>query len=141
MTSFRSGLFCAAAVVGLTGCTSGFDKVRDTVSAAPDWYDARAVEVRGEGYPNVAEIPVLTPEQRTDRNLSAGLEDLQAADRLFAMNPRAIPPGLELDDMMVWAEAARRDADQFADETFEHFTEEELARLRALFNIPRARTS
>lgn len=141
MTAFRNGLFCAAAVAGLTGCTSGFSEVREAVAAAPEWYDERAAEVRGEGYPSIGNIPVLTEQQRTQRNLSVGRDEVAAAERLFAMNPRSVPAGLELDEMLEWAAAAKAEADLKANAPFIHFTDEDLERLRALFNLPRARTS
>lgn len=140
MTAYKTALFCAAAALGLSGCTSGFQKVRETVAAAPDWYDERAAEVRGEGYPRVGDIPVLTDEQRTTRNLSVGRTEVAAAERLFAMNPRSVPAGLELDVMMDWATDAKAQADAKSKEPFVHFNEEDLVRLRALFDLPRARS-
>jgi len=141
MAAFRTGLLGAAAVIALSGCTSGFQKVRETVASAPDWYDERAAEVRGEGYPRVGEIPVLTAEEKTSRNLLVSREEVTNAERLFAMNPRSVPPGLELERMLSWAVEAKADASAREADPFVHITDEELARLKALFDIPRARTS
>lgn len=137
---FGKGWVMVALATGLTGCASSFDKVRDTVAAAPDWYDQRAAEVRGEGYPSISRIPALDAGERSTAEIEAGREAVEAAEILFRMDPRAIPPGLELETMLAWADAARSEADAIAAEPGNHLTEEDIVALKALFNRPRARS-
>ncbi len=136
--SHSKGWVMIALATGLAGCASSFDKVRDTVAAAPDWYDQRAAEVRGEGYPSVSRIPELEAGERSTAEIDAGREAVAAADALFRMDPRAVPPGLELQEMLAWAEEARAEAEAVANEPGGHLTAEDVAALRALFDRPRA---
>ncbi|MCI4646181.1 MAG: hypothetical protein MRY64_15470 [Hyphomonadaceae bacterium] len=129
-----------ALATGLTGCASSFGKVRETVAAAPDWYDDRAAEVRGEGYPRISRIPALDAGERSTDELEEGQQAVAAAEALFRMDPRAVPPGLELAEMMAWAEAARSEADIVASEPGGHLTAEDVAALRALFERSRAKS-
>ena len=129
-----------ALATGLAGCANSFDKVRDTVAAAPDWYDQRAAEVRGEGYPSISRIPELDAGSRSTDEIDEGRAAVVAADALFRMDPRSVPPGLELEEMMAWAAAARAEADAVASEPGGHLTEEDVAALKALFERPRAKS-
>ncbi|MEM6947919.1 MAG: hypothetical protein AAF486_07495 [Pseudomonadota bacterium] len=123
---------------GVGGCASGMGTVRETLAAAPDWYQDRAQEVRGEGYPSIGRIPSLDAGARSDRALQTGLNEVVGAEELFRLDPRAVPPGLELDTMIEWADAQKRAADAQAPIAGGHLTDADLAALRALFEAPRA---
>ena len=139
-TPFSKGWVMLALATGLTGCAGSFGKVRETMAAAPDWYDERAAEVRGEGYPSISRIPALDAGERSTAELEEGEEAVEAAEALFRMDPRAVPPGLELAEMQAWADAARGEANAIASEPGEHLTAEDIAALRALFERPRAKS-
>ncbi|MEO0817300.1 MAG: hypothetical protein AAFX86_08320 [Pseudomonadota bacterium] len=113
-------------------------KVRETIAAAPEWYQDRAVEVRGEGYPSIGRVPALKAGDRSPVQLESGRDDAIAAEELFRLDPRSIPPGLELDAMMAWADAAKASAAEEAAEPGNHLTDEEVKALRALFSTARA---
>ena len=125
--------------VALTGCATSYESVRDTMANAPDWYDARKTEVMGEGYPRVGAIPTLSREDRKSNRLESTRSAVQRAERLFRMDPRAVPPGLELAEMMAWAEAFRAELAAM-DEPGDFLTDEEAEALRGLFSLPRAQS-
>ena len=57
---FRSTATALAALAGaalLGGCANLMQ--RSTI--APDWFQAKAVEVKGEGYPQLADVPKAAP--------------------------------------------------------------------------------
>lgn len=138
--NFRIGLLAAACCVSLVGCASSIEQVRDTVSAAPDWYDERAAEVRGEGYPNVADIPTLSEEARTAvRELETGREELTRVEQLFRMDPRAASPGLELVEMQAWADEVKARFEIIAADPGDFLTDEDVAEAIAIFERARGR--
>lgn len=125
----------------LAGCAGSVQAVRGAVAAAPDWYDARAAEVRGEGYPRIGAIPTLDRQARSREALAAGRSEVARAEALFRMDPRAVPAGMELEEMMAWAEAARAEIEAAAQAPADHITDEEVAELKALFDRPRGRAA
>lgn len=136
--TFRTALLAGVILAPLAGCASSIERVRETVAAAPDWYDARATEVRGEGYPNIAGVPTLQAGERGPvRDLDSGRRELQDAERLFRMDPRAVPPGLELAEMQAWAARVKAELDAIAAEPGDFLTDEEVAQARALFERAR----
>ncbi|MEL6661974.1 MAG: hypothetical protein AAFR33_03150 [Pseudomonadota bacterium] len=133
-------LAIALAASATTACTSGMSAVRESIASAPEWYQDRAKEVRGEGYPSIGRIPTLDAGERSDVSLTAGREDVLAAEELFRMDPRAVPPGLELETMLEWAKEAKSAMEVVANQPSEHLTDEEIAALKALFETPRAKS-
>ena len=69
----RIGIFVTFAF--LVGCTSSIEKVQSLRSQAPDWYEARKVEFRGEGYPSLTDIP--EPSQRNEARVSLRLSEAE----------------------------------------------------------------
>ncbi|MDX1292358.1 MAG: hypothetical protein R3265_06090 [Hyphomonas sp.] len=120
----------------LAACTGSFAKVRTAIDQAPDWYDARRVEIRGEGYPEIIDVPVIaegqTPGQTLETSKSRG-DELRA---IFAADARAVEPAniaAEIEDLR---ETVRRG---FAglEATSEFLTDEEIAAIRSAFDVPR----
>lgn len=135
---FGKSCLAIALATSSTACASGMGKVRETIAAAPEWYQDRAVEVRGEGYPSIGRVPALKAGDRSPVQLESGRDDAIAAEELFRLDPRSVPPGLELDAMMAWADAAKASAAEEAAEPGNHLTDEEVKALRALFSTARA---
>lgn len=129
----RTSLLAAA----LTGCASSYDTVRDTMSNAPDWYEARKTEVMGEGYPSIGTIPTLSADDRRSNRLDATRSAVQRAETLFRMDPRAVPPGLELEEMLAWAESLQAELAAL-DTPGQFLSDEDAEALRMLFARPRA---
>lgn len=80
-----------ALVALLGGCAGSVDRVRGLVADAPDWYTERRVEIRGEGYPNVAAIPRLDADTRPGTDLNVEQDSLGMAEVAFLAHPRAEP--------------------------------------------------
>lgn len=136
-----SGVLASGGAASLTGCASSLDAMRDTVAGAPEWYDERRAEVRGEGYPEIGRVPELTPEQASLSNLDQTRADVSETEALFLSDLRAVPAGLELDEMLEWARETKAEFAQAADEPANHLTPEEVAELRAIFETRRAAAS
>lgn len=135
----RNLLLGVASTAMVAGCTSSLDRVRETVANAPDWYEARATEVRGEGYPSISRIPELAASDRASRGqLDVARTEIANAEVLFRMDPRAVPPGLELEAMLEWAHDVRTVFIAEGATDADHLTADEVRRLRAIFERPRA---
>ncbi len=89
-----------AACLMLSGCSGSFNKMRSVVAEAPDWYETRRVEIRGEGYPNVAEVPVIDASDRPGAELERERIEVGAAEQAFLTHPRARAPQISPDDIM-----------------------------------------
>ncbi len=64
-------LLLSASILGLSGCTNSFSKVSTAMKDAPDWYEQRRKEVRGEGYPELSEVPVIDQQSKPGASLPA----------------------------------------------------------------------
>jgi len=66
------GLACATLLMG--GCADLMQ--RSTI--APEWFQAKAIEVKGEGYPKISEIPELKGSTSDQAQWVAAANSLQA---------------------------------------------------------------
>lgn len=135
---FGKNCLAIALAASSTACASGMGAVRETIASAPEWYQDRAQEVRGEGYPSIGRIPTLEAGDGSAVALDAGREVVLGAEELFRLDPRSVPPGLELETMLEWANLAKTEANREAAEPGRHLTDAEVEALRALFDTPRA---
>jgi len=67
-----------AALATASGCA---DLMQQTAISqiAPEWFEAKAVEVKGEGYPELADIPEVRPFEGTQRQWRQEAETLKAS--------------------------------------------------------------
>lgn len=126
-------------VLALPGCTSSFSRVAETVAAAPDWYAERRDEVVGRGYPSVSRVPAAAATETDRARLAAIRGDVGVAEALVRMDPRAVPPALELERMLAWSREARAAAEAL-DTPGDFLTDEEAQALRARFETDRAQS-
>ncbi|MEX1250371.1 MAG: hypothetical protein WEA77_04160 [Hyphomonas sp.] len=129
-------LLCGVPLLLAAGCTSSFTKVRGAVADAPAWYGDRRAEIRGEGYPDIADIPTVDPNWKPDKTLTvtgAQMADIQTA---FAADARAQAPAIGAAEI---AEVAAQIRGLFEPglPPAEFLTETEIAAIRASFNVPR----
>lgn len=122
-----------------SGCATSYDTVRETVSNAPDWYDTRKADVMGEGYPRIGSIPSLSGDDRRPDALRQTRTAVERAEALFRMDPRAVPPGLELAEMIQWAKTYRARLAAL-DEPGDFLSHDEAEALRERFNLPPAQS-
>ena len=120
----------------IAGCTGSFAKVRDAINQAPDWYDDRRAEIRGEGYPDLAEVPELAPDELPGKTLPVSAARVDILQAYFDTNERAELP-VDADRQM--AALLKRVEAGFADfpEDAGFLTQEEIAEIAAAFNVPR----
>tara|TARA_R110000787_G_scaffold72118_11_gene160771 strand:- start:17001 stop:17447 length:447 start_codon:yes stop_codon:yes gene_type:complete len=120
----------------LAGCTGSYSQMRDAVNQAPDWYETRRAEIRGEGYPKLVEVPTITEENLPGKTLPASAERVNELTAAFAANARAeLPANGPAEIAAVGAEIRQ----QFAglDMSSNFLTDAEITAIRESFNVPR----
>lgn len=122
----------------LAGCSSSFEKVKTMRAEAPDWYEARKVEFRGEGYPSLASVPETAPDYNPLRKLQLSEADVRAALILFNSDPRAEPATETAEQMRAWVVEVRRAVEGRLPAP-DFMTDAEVEEIKARFNVPRAR--
>ena len=126
----------SVSILLVAGCTGSFSKVREAINQAPDWYGARRAEIRGEGYPDLAEVKELTGDEVPGKTLPAAAARVDTLQAYFDSNERAEPPADvagEMAALLTRVEAGF--ADLPADPAF--LTQQEIAEIEAAFNVPR----
>lgn len=132
----RTGVFVT--FVFLAGCTGSIEKVKAMRAEAPDWYEARKVEFRGEGYPELGSIPELQADYNPVRKLELSEQDTLAALALFQNDPRAEGATELPEEIHAWAKDVRRAVEgQLPAPDF--MTDAEVEEIKARFNVARAR--
>lgn len=132
----RTWIFVTFAL--LTGCTSSIEKVQTMRAQAPDWYEARKVEFRGEGYPDLNSIPEIAPGYNPAEKLQLSEEETLEALARFNANPRAKANTETADEMRQWALNVRRAVEgRLPAPNF--LTDAEVEEIKARFDVPRAR--
>lgn len=122
----------------LTGCTSSIEKVQAMRAQAPDWYEARKVEFRGEGYPDLNSVPELQAGDDPRQKLALSEEETLAALAMFNADPRAQASTETAEQIMAWAAEVRRAVEGRLPAP-DFMTDAEAATLKARFDVPRGR--
>ena len=132
----RASLFVT--FILLTGCASSIERVQAMRAEAPEWYEARKVEFRGEGYPDLNSVPELSDRGRTLRKLELSEAETLATLELFNSDPRAQAPQETPAQIRAWALEVKRAVEgQLPAPDF--LTDAEVEELKARFDVPRAR--
>ncbi|MEM9054308.1 MAG: hypothetical protein AAGB16_03190 [Pseudomonadota bacterium] len=132
----RTGVFVTFALIA--GCTSSLEQVKAMREQAPEWYEARKTEFRGEGYPTLSTIPVLDEDYKPKRKLALSEQETLAALELFREDPRGHGAIESAESILAWASEARRAVEgQIPAPDF--LTDDEIAALKARFDVPRGR--
>ena len=120
----------------LVGCSNSFAKARSAINQAPDWYETRRVEIRGEGYPELVDMPKISPGELPGKTLPASGLRVAALTAEFANSARAELPA---DGPAKIAAVGNEIRQQFAgfDESSNFLTDAEIAAIRNSFNVPR----
>lgn len=129
-------LLCGVPLLLIAGCSSSFSKVRSAINEAPEWYEARRTEIRGEGYPHVADIPVVEAGWRPARTLSKSGEEMAALQKVFDTAERAQVAHDGAEKIAAVAAELRAEFEPGLPEA-EFLSESEIAAIRASFNVPR----
>jgi len=121
----------------LSGCTSSFDRARAMRTGVPDWYAAKRVEIAGESYGQIRDIPNVTPDQAFGQSLSFGEAETRAALAAFQADARAALPQESPEEMLAWARRVRNRVTADIPEA-NFLTDADVALLKARFDVPRA---
>lgn len=129
-------LLCGVPLLLASACTSSFSKVRAAINEAPEWYDARRTEIRGEGYPDVIDIPTIEANWKPDAALLASGDTMAILQATFDNDPRARVSLTGTADILAIAAEIRAEFDPPLPEAG-FLTETEIAAIRESFNVPR----
>jgi hypothetical protein len=129
-------LLCGVPLLLASACTSSFSKVRSAVNDAPAWYGERRAEIRGEGYPDIADIPTTDPKWKPGVGLAASGKELAGIQAAFAADALAQTPAIGEDEILAVAAEIKGEFVPGLPPA-EFFTETEIAAIRESFNVPR----
>ena len=121
----------------LVGCTSSFAKVRSAVNQAPDWYDTRRAEIRGEGYPALVDVPTVSAKNRPGTTLPAAEQRVAGLRAEFIDNARAELPANGPAEIAAVGAEIRQQFAGLEDTPGNFLTEAEIEAIRESFNVPR----
>lgn len=119
----------------IAGCAGTFGRMREAVNNAPEWYGDRRDEIRGEGYPELADLPTLDPDNLPGKTLPARKSRTGELATIFDNNPRSELAAGGAEEIEAIAADMRSAFAAVPPEDF--LTETELAAIRNLFNVPR----
>ncbi|MEM1391197.1 MAG: hypothetical protein AAGG45_08960 [Pseudomonadota bacterium] len=120
------------------GCTSSVGRINDVREAAPEWYKERRVELAGQGYPRIADVPRITRDTRPGQRLDVSQAATLAAFEALLDDPRNAPVNESAEEMRAWA-TEKREAIEAEIPVPDFLTDEEIEALRAIFDTPRGR--
>ena len=105
---------------------------------APEWYAARKVELSGQGYPKISDVPADRDTRPSVSRLNLSNEEVNAALVKFYASGRTDGPTETPEQMRAWAADQRRAVEgQLPAPDF--LTDEDVAALKAIFDRPRGR--
>ena len=117
----------------LTGCATPLERVISVAGDVPDWFEERRAEVRGEGYPQLTEVPNETDGPSSDTQTNAVRAVLASYDDFFN-DPRAAEPSITKADIIALKEelfAQFKRIEALPEQ--ERITEAEIEAMKALF--------
>lgn len=90
------------AVMMLGACASQVDAVRGAVDEAPDWFQQRRTELRGEDYPSIVEVPTVLKRDRPAISEAGRATRMAGLKAEFLSDPRAEAPNQSRADIEKW---------------------------------------
>ena len=125
-------------LAAVAGCASSFERVKQIREATPEWYEARKVELSGEGYPRLINVPEPVGSTLQSERLSNSQEEtLEALDELTA-DPKSLGALTTPEGLIAWADTVRASFDAALPPP-DFLTDEDVAAMKAVFDRPRAR--
>ncbi len=94
-------------VLALSGCAGSYERMREAVDQAPEWYAASRKEFAGEGYRSLKTAPGLVQFEEEGRTLQLSREEINAAKRMFEEDPRAQGPVKTPEQILAWVASKR----------------------------------
>lgn len=119
----------------LGGCAS-LDDVVGGIANTPEWFQERRVEIRGEGYPDLTEVP----DGRSIGAIGARLQATEALARqdleAFLTDPRTLPANTTREDIEQEAARLRALLPDLPLASDELLSEAEISAMRAKLRVP-----
>ena len=119
----------------LASCASSMSDLQE---AAPEWYEARKQELRGEGYPKLGTVPTDDTYRNRQRALMKTGAEREALREAFFASPRSEPVNLTPAQISAWGDELKAQVDS-AIPPADFLTDQQIAMLKARFDRPRAR--
>lgn len=119
----------------IAGCSSTYSKVRQAINEAPEWYGERRAGMRDEGYPVLAALPEVDPNNKPGASLQAQLDRGDVLSDAFA-DPRAEVAVGGAEEIRAIAASIIGSFDDMPPES-DFLTQAEIAAIRSQFNVPR----
>ena len=126
----------SVSVLLIAGCTSSFSRMREAINQAPDWYSDRRAEIRGEGYPKLAEVREIPADRLPGRTLPLSAARVDILQAYFDSSERAEPPADVAGQMAALLTRVEADFEDLSSEP-DFLTQDEIAQIQAAFNVPR----
>ena len=127
----RSAFFLTFLII--SSCASSLDQLQVVRNTAPDWYEDRKQEIRGDSYPRIADVPVITAETRPGQGLAMSQAETLAAMETFRSDPRTAGPEETAAQMQAWVARNKVKVERQIPPA-EFWTDAEIAALRARFD-------
>ncbi|MBI1339708.1 hypothetical protein GC169_05780 [bacterium] len=77
---------------GLTGCVNIADAVSTRMSDPPEWFEAARREMRGEGYPDIRDVPALIDPPTDQARWQSDADALKDQADAIEADPKSAPP-------------------------------------------------
>ncbi len=120
----------------LAGCTNSFSRVADALNTAPGWYAERRAEIRGEGYPQIVNVPVLGAGAPAGSSLGQSTARAGQIAAMFDADPLARSAAGGEAEIREIADRIRQ-AFSAAEPEARFLTEADIMAIRESFNVPR----
>jgi hypothetical protein len=82
-------------VLGAFALTAGCNTVMENKTVAriaPEWFEAKSKEVKGQGYPSLTDVPAVVPPPNDKAEMQAAADRLKAEGQRFATDPALAVP-------------------------------------------------
>jgi hypothetical protein len=111
MTGATRSLIVLGAFALAGGCTSIMENT--TISqVAPAWFEDKSREVKGEGYPSLAEVPATIPTPNDQAQVQAQAAALKAESEHLTTAPELQLPGITEEELRARAAQLRAQTEQ-----------------------------
>lgn len=119
----------------LTGCAS-LDDVVGGIANTPEWFQDRRVEIRGQGYPDFANVPDEQRVKPLQQSLEQSETDVRALYEAFINDPRAQPANISTDDIADLTDNLNAQLQTDAPRQDELLTDRDIAEIRKKLRAP-----
>lgn len=122
----------------ITGCAS-LDDVVGGISNTPEWFQQRRVEIRGDGYPRLSQVPTVSAISVPQARMELGSQEAAAARAILEGHPRSEPSPYTPDQLYGLMAEYRPQVPDLEPKPEGFLSPEDIAFLRAQLVVPPVR--